>query len=92
MSKYSSKRRKRTQKYILIHSDTFPYILVPFNTQPANDSSPKSKSNPKHKEQNLLPKTTRLLAEGYEKKDEEDLALAKDFAAAENELDANCAK
>ena len=37
-------------------------------------------------------KTARLLAEGYQENAEEDLAIAKDFEAAENELDKNCDK
>ena len=36
--------------------------------------------------------TARLLAIGYEENVEEDLAIAKDFEAAENELDKNCNK
>ncbi len=32
---------------------------------------------------------SRLLAEGYEENAEEDLSIAKDFEAAENELDEN---
>lgn len=36
--------------------------------------------------------TAKLLAKGYEKNAEEDLAIAKDFEAAEDELDENCDK
>jgi uncharacterized protein (TIGR00725 family) len=36
--------------------------------------------------------TARLLAKGYEENAEEDLSIAKDFEAAENELDKNCYK
>ena len=47
----------------------------------------------KLKQKKKLPrKTTRLLAEGYQENAEEDLAIAKDFEAAENELDRNCDK
>jgi hypothetical protein len=34
--------------------------------------------------------TAMLLAKGYEENAEEDIAIAKDFEAAENELDENC--
>ena len=36
--------------------------------------------------------TARLLAKGYEENTEDDLGIAKDFEAAENELDENCGK
>jgi hypothetical protein len=38
----------------------------------------------------LSRETTWLLAEGYEESAEEDLTIAKDFEAAENELEKNC--
>ena len=37
----------------------------------------------------LSRETAKLLAEGYKGNAEEDLAIAKDFEAAENELDKN---
>ena len=50
----------------------------------------KDKSVKLNKKKKLSRKTTRLLAEGYEENAEEDLTIAKDFEAAENELDKNC--
>jgi len=52
----------------------------------------KDKSAKLNKKKKLSRETTSLLAEGYEKSAEEDLAIAKDFEAAENELDKNCDK
>ncbi|MGA3288706.1 MAG: hypothetical protein ABSD42_00500 [Candidatus Bathyarchaeia archaeon] len=52
----------------------------------------KDKSAKLNKKKKLSRKTTWLLAEGYQENAEEDLAIAKDFEAAENELDKNCDK
>ena len=52
----------------------------------------KDKSAKSNKKKKLSRKTTWLLAEGYQENAEEDLAIAKDFEAAENELDKNCDK
>ncbi|MGA2683225.1 MAG: hypothetical protein ABSF44_15670 [Candidatus Bathyarchaeia archaeon] len=51
----------------------------------------KDKSAKLNKKKNSR-ETTRLLAEGYKENAEEDLAIAKDFEAAENELEKNCDK
>jgi hypothetical protein len=40
----------------------------------------------------ITQKTRKLLAKGYEDHAEEDLAIAKDFEQAENELDEYCDK
>jgi hypothetical protein len=50
----------------------------------------KDKSAKLNKKKKLSRETTRLLAEGYEESAKEDLFIAKDFEAAENELDVNC--
>jgi hypothetical protein len=52
----------------------------------------KDKSAKLNKKKKLSQETTRLLAEGYEEGAEEDLSIAKDFEATENELDKNCDK
>jgi hypothetical protein len=50
----------------------------------------KDKSAKLNKKKKLSQETTRLLAEGYKENVKEDLSIAKDFEAAENELDNNC--
>ena len=52
----------------------------------------KDKSNKLNKKKILTPERRRLLSKGYEEGAEEDLSIAKDFEAAENELDKNCDK
>jgi len=54
------------------------------------DRMNKDKPAKLHNKKKLSRETTRLLAEGYEENAGEDLAIAKDFEAAENELDKNC--
>ena len=49
----------------------------------------KDKSNKLNKKKILTPERRRLLSKGYEEGAEEDLSIAKDFEAAENELDEN---
>jgi len=56
------------------------------------DRMNKDKSAKLNKKKKLSRETTRLLTKGYEENAEEDLAIAKDFEAAENELDKNCDK
>ncbi len=56
------------------------------------DKMNKDNSAKLNKKKKLTRKTNRLLAAGYEENAEEDLAIAKDFEAAENELDKNCDK
>jgi hypothetical protein len=43
-----------------------------------------------HNKKKLSREISRLLAEGYEENAEEDLAITKDFEAAENELEKKC--
>jgi hypothetical protein len=56
------------------------------------DRMSKDKPAKLHNKKELSRETTRLLAEGYEEGEEEDLTIAKDFEAAENELDENCVR